>query len=562
MSKLRVENLTIHYSTVTTPIVDDVSFSLTLGDSVLLAGASGCGKSTLALALAGLIPRAVEADIVGRVVLDEVDITTLPPGASCQRVGMVFQDPEAQFCMLTVEDEIAFGLENIDIPRGEIANTIAHALSVVGMEKHRHTRIDRLSGGLKQKLALACIIAQNPPIIIFDEPTANLDPASTENFFQLVGRIIAKRQQIVVLIEHKLEIPALFVDRVMVLERGRIVEFASAREVFAARGELLKDLGVWQPYATEIAQSLQKKDINFHPFPLTIKELCQAATNDTLLSSLLIQEIKSQVRTKRQERSKQPLVSFDQVSFAYKNGFTTTKVIDDVSLEIKKGSFTALVGENGAGKSTLARLALGLMPVTNGTVKFNAKLVRKIPRKRLAQLAGLVFQNPEHQFITDTVWDEVAFSLQLAGQSQDEIVGAVNSLLAEFKLDERADANPFSLSQGEKRRLSVAAMLGTGQELLILDELSFGQDYINTYRLMDLVLQRQTMGCTIVMITHDMRLVWEYATEIAVLHQGKLRYTGSVQELFHKGEVTEKWSLRLPPALQVIQNISLDQGVR
>lgn len=560
---LAVNNLSIQYPYTDKPTLSQLSFTMVQGEALLIVGASGCGKSSLALAIAGLFPRAIEADQSGTIHLNGTDIGKFAPGETCQQVGLVFQDPEAQFCMLTVEDEIAFGLENIGLPRDSISVRIEEALEMVGLTKYRNAQIHRLSGGMKQRVALACVLALHPSLLILDEPTANLDPAATDDFFQLLEQLMVTKQHTIILIEHKLEKAATLVDRVMVIDEGRIIADGSPRSVFASQNQLLLDIGVWQPYASEIAGNLKEDGVEIVPHPLTVAELLDCNPINSQKNNALYELLKYKWKCNivPMDSNALPAVSFDHVSFGYKTLFNEISVLEDIQWQIQPGSFVALLGQNGAGKSTLARLALGLLKPAKGNIFLFGENIKALSRHCLAQTAGLVFQNPEHQFITDSVWEEIAYSLKLTNMPRPEIPHHVDQLLAEFSLIDKADANPFTLSQGEKRRLSVASMLAADQQLLILDEPSFGQDYTNTYKLMNLVKKRQLAGCTIIMITHDMRLVWEYATEVALLSHKKLSYSGPVQGLFMQRHLLEDNSLKQPLALTILEELQSGQRV-
>ena len=556
---LAVNNLSVQYPYTDKPTLSQISFIMEPGETLLVVGASGCGKSSLALAIAGLIPRAIEAEQSGTIYLKGTDISTLAPGETCQQVGLVFQDPEAQFCMLTVEDEIIFGLENIGLPRELVSQRIDEALDMVQLTDHRHTLIHRLSGGMKQRVALACVLALRPSLLILDEPTANLDPAATEDFFRLLEQLIATGQHSILLIEHKLEQAATLVDRVIVIDNGQIIADGPARSVFASQNQLLQDIGLWQPYASELAGRLKNGGHEIIPHPLTVAELLDSTEIKARESLYELVDYKENICSDAANTPTPPALILENVSFSYRTPFSQTPILEDVQWQVQPGSLVALLGENGAGKSTLARLALGLLKPTRGDISLFGENVKTLSRRRLAQLSGLVFQNPEHQFVTDSVWEEIAYSLKLTNTPGREIPDRVDQVLAEFSLSEKAEANPFTLSQGEKRRLSVASMLATDQQLLILDEPSFGQDYTNTYKLMNLVKKRQQAGCTVIMITHDMRLVWEYATEVALLSKKTLSYTGSVLELFTQKHFLADNSLRQPVALTILEQLQLGQ---
>lgn len=551
MKKLIVKDVTISYPDETAAIIDNISFELHEGSSLLIAGASGCGKSTLAAAIAGLIPEAIEATLSGTIKYGDIDLHALDKSQNPRPVGIVFQDPDAQFCMLTVEEEVAFSLENIHYNQLDMDEKISDVLALVGLSDYRHYRIDRLSGGYRQRLALACVLSQSPEILILDEPTANLDPLATQDFFKLLENLQKNQKQTFILIEHKLEHPAQYIEKTMVLNEGKIEIFENTRVVFEQQSGLLDSLGVWEPYAAEIGQRCLKMMVPLSFFPLSLAEL-KSTLNASSKSHQRLKDSLSQDIKNFPSEINDEVYGLKNVSFSYKNGQRYVPILNKLTWSIPKGSFTAIVGANGAGKSTLGRMLLGLLKPTKGKISLQNKDLKDYNRRQITRKVGLVFQNPEHQFIADNVWNEVAYTFKLMGKDEETTTREVRELLEEFHLLQYASQNPFSLSQGEKRRLSVAAMLSTGQDVLVLDELSFGQDKKNTYRLMNLVLERQKKGCTIIIITHDMRLVSEYATHVAVLHEGHFAFTGDVETFYTHSSQFEAWSLTMPPRLQVL----------
>ena len=550
MKTLRVENLSIAYPDTDKPIIQEVSFTLKHGETMLLAGASGCGKSTLALAIAGLIPSAIEADFSGNVFVNDQSLESAKQSGAI-RFGVVFQDPDAQFCMLTVEEELAFSLENIKTKVHEMDEKINKVLSRVGLSDFKYSRIDRLSGGMRQKLAVACALILEPDILILDEPTANLDPASTRDFFHLIQTLHHQDQFACMMIEHKLEHPAQFIDSLMILDQGKIVAWGNPREIFQKHSALLNHLGVWQPFVCELISKLNTQESHFHPFPLTLEEFKTHVQSQPHLKA----HIKTILNSLRQQKStyntSTSILQLKNVSYRVMHAKKTYTILNNISLDFPQGSFYALVGANGAGKSTLARLLMNLIKPSSGTVFLNGKDISTVSSTTLSSKIGLVFQNPEHQFVSDSVWNEVAFSHRVLGKNEAEVTREVKATLSEFKLVHYAPNNPFSLSQGEKRRLSVACMVNTTQDVLICDELSFGQDVINTYALMNMVLKRQQQGCTIIMITHDMRLVREYATHVAVLDRGEVAFAGECDTFFKQTKQFESWALSTPLSLEV-----------
>ncbi|MBI3360566.1 MAG: ABC transporter ATP-binding protein [Chloroflexi bacterium] len=553
---IRLESLTVRYPGRRAPALHDLSFTVAEGEMVLLLGPSGSGKSTLALALNGLIPHGLAVEMDGRVLVRGRDTREMQPGEIAALVGTVFQDPEAQFCTLTVEDEIAFGLENLRTPSAEMGARIDEALAVVGLNGFRGRRLDRLSGGEKQRLALACILAMRPPIIVLDEPTANLDPLGTREFFAALAPL--RGRHILILIEHKLDECAHLADRALVLgPNGSLIADGAPRAVFADHAAALDEFGVWIPQVTEFALSLGLRD----HLPLTVAEAAQRFNSPHGLSTKaqghedtkknnLGDLVPSCLGVDRAGIESRSALGISHLSFSYP---ASPPALRDVSLRIPAGTFAALVGPNGSGKSTLAALAMSLQPPPRGTTHLFGRDVRDLSFAEIAGCAGYVFQNPEHQFVADTVADELAYSLRARRRSPDEITRIVENLLDRFDLAELAAANPFTLSQGQKRRLSVATMLAVGQRLLILDEPTFGQDRRGAARLMALLRDLHRDGATILFITHDMRLVSEHAGTATALAEGRAIFSGPPADLFTRPDILAAARLTLPPMVELAQ---------
>jgi energy-coupling factor transport system ATP-binding protein len=505
----------------------EVTFSLGLGETLLLLGPSGSGKSTLALALNGLIPNGIAAEMSGQVLIAGRDTREMPAGEAAARVGVVFQDPEAQFCMLTVEDEVAFGLENLQTPRAAMEARIDEALAQVGLSGARNRRVDRLSGGEKQRLALACILAMRPPVIVLDEPTANLDPLSTREFFEIVAALRAAHA--FVLIEHKLDECAALATRALLLRQdGSMLADGPPRRVFRDFAGELDEHGIWIPRVTELAlaQGWQGE------LPLTVQEARQAGMEIGPLprgASGPASNIAADAGERLQAPLYPPALEINGLSYAYPG---RPPALRDIHLTVAAGDFTALVGPNGSGKSTLAALATGVRLPPRGAVRLFGQDLRSLTAAEVAERAGYVFQNPEHQFVADTVADELAYSLRARRRPEADVQRVVAGLVERFGLAGLESANPFTLSHGQKRRLSVATMLAAGQQMLALDEPTFGQDRRGSRALMGLLADLNRQGVTVLMITHDMRLVAEHARSVVVLVEGRVTFTGTPAELF------------------------------
>ncbi|MCS6773114.1 MAG: ABC transporter ATP-binding protein [Anaerolineae bacterium] len=542
---IAVEQLTVRYFGRRAPSLSGVNLRFNEGETVLLLGPSGCGKSTLALTLNGLIPHSQDVAVFdGRVLVDGQDTRQTSPAQLSQRVGIVFQDPEAQFVMLDVESEVAFGLENLCLPLDEIERRVQRALAQVNLTSLRKASVWSLSGGQKQRVALAALLAMQPRTLVFDEPTAHLDPVGVREVFEMIAALKRKGQHTLVLIEHRLDELMPLIDRVVVLDaQGAVVADGAPSAVFNDHAEMLDALGVWVPQVTRLAQRL-----GVHPLPITLEEA------ERRLRGLLRPQLPLHTQTSLNYREAASVVRIHNLSYRYGSELA----LDDVSLEIPAGSFTALIGANGAGKTTLLRCIAGLLTVPEGTIALFGKDASRLSPLERARWLGMVFQNPEHQFVAATVEDELALSLRQSRLPAREVKQRVEAMLARFKLTQYAKANPFTLSHGEKRRLSVATMLMMNQPILLLDEPTFGQDQQNAEAIAALLRELHAEGRTIIVVTHDMALVAECATHVAVMSHGQVRFWGSAREAFAQPDVLEQANLVLPPLARLARRLGID----
>ncbi|MEM7334954.1 MAG: ABC transporter ATP-binding protein [Chloroflexota bacterium] len=546
MTKIQINDLNVTYLGRKTAVLSGVNLSFNPGETVLLLGASGSGKSTLALTCNGLIPHSLGTKMTGQVLVDDLDTQVVETAALSQKVGIVFQDPEAQFVTLKVEDEILFGLENLKQPPETMSAKVDDALGQVEMASYRLRSVDQLSGGQKQRIAFASLLAMEPQLIIFDEPTANLDPVGTDDVFNLLAEIKAQGKHTLILIEHKLDSLMHLIDRVVVLgSAGEILADGSPQQVFFDKAALLKSQGIWMPEITQLATQLQQQGrLPAEAKPLTIPELLPH------LESLALEP--DGAASEQSSDENPPVIQINGLTFSYGE----TAVLQNINLDILQGEFLAIVGANGAGKTTLAQLIAGILQPSDGTIEINSQSVQQIRNRDLAKFVGYVFQNPEHQFITNFVFDEVAYSLRVAGLAETAVSEKGNALLEQFGLMRYAKASPFTLSHGEKRRLSVATMLAMGQDVLILDEPTFGQDQKNADTIMELLTELNQQGKTIIMITHDMKLVAEYATQVVVMSNGRKLTEDKPSTLFNQPDILRQANLTPPPITQLAQQLA------
>ena len=441
-----------------------VDLDIAPGERVLVLGPSGSGKSTLMGGLAGLLGGAEEGEATGTLTVDGV-----APADARGRVGLLMQDPEAQVVLARVGDDVAFGMENLGIPREAIWPRVEESLSAVGLDVPLHHSTTELSGGQKQRLALASILAMGPGLLLLDEPTANLDPSGVAEVRAAVEAVVERTGATMVVVEHRVDVWAPLVDRVIVVADGRIAADGPLREVLDQQGEALRERGMWLP-GDDVAAEVG-------PAP----EVAPASSEDA------------------------PIARVTDLSIGYDKASPVRSGID---LTLERGVSTCIVGANGAGKSTFALTLAGLLPPLAGTVEVETSDgTRGDPHewssKQLLGRMSMVFQEPEYQFLASTVAEELAIGPRAAGMSEEEIAPLVEEHMDALGLAKLARANPMTLSGGEKRRLSVATALISAPELLILDEPTFGQDrgtWLGLVRLLRAALER---GVTLVSITHD-----------------------------------------------------------
>lgn len=544
---IKVEDVTLHYDQRSRPTLKNIEFTVKSGERVLLLGPSGSGKSSLTYCLNGLYPRDLDGKLEGRILIEGKVTNEYDPGQLSQTVGVVFQDPESQFCMLTVEDEIAFGLENIGVDREEIDVRIEQALDLVNMRPYGYMSISSLSGGWKQKLSLACILALQPKIIVLDEPTANLDPVASLDFIQTIETLQRKQPFTLIVIEHKLDDWITMIDRCFILNRnGELIYNGEPRAGFNQHFDLLQAEGIWMPRAFETAQEWKQSGLIANKAaPLVETELVESV-RDPEAAIRFFQEDKTH------KVKNEVILSATNLSVIVKKNVS----IENLSMKLHRAELLAIVGPNGAGKSTITQVLAGIKEPSQGEVQLYDKPLQSYREIELRKRVGYVFQNPEHQFITDTVYNEIAFGLKMQGLQENVISKKVGEILEVCGLQGLKNQHPFSLSQGQKRRLSVATMIIDEQPILILDEPTFGQDAKSTKEIMNLLMSRNKLGCSIIMVTHDIDLVHQYSDRVIVLKDGVIHFSGHPLQLWEKGkDFLEKMSLNLPFEKRMVEGI-------
>ena len=506
------KNFSFQYRAQKKPTLKEINLDIYPGERVLIAGPSGCGKSTLAGCINGLNPFSNPGECSGELSVDGVDAPKSRLFQLSAYVGTVLQDPDGQFIGLTVGEDIAFALENSCMPQDEMHEITRHAAELVGIQDHLDFAPHELSGGQKQRVSLAGVMVDQVKILLFDEPLANLDPATGKQTIELIDEIQEKTDTTVVIIEHRLE-DVLWrdVDRIVLMGDGKILADLHPDELLSTR--LLEENGIREPlYLTALRYAgveLAPAKKPAHVDSVVIDEADRKKMTDWFWSRPAAEA----------EKEHEPLLEVRNLTFGYERGRQTLR---DVSLTIHKGEMVSIVGKNGAGKSTFSKLVCGFETPDSGEILFQGRDLLQENIRHRAKHIGYVMQNPNQMISKTMIFDEVALSLRNMGKSEEEIREKVEETLKVCGLFPFRNWPVSALSFGQKKRVTIASVLVQDPKLIILDEPTAGQDFHHYTEIMEFLRGLNEKGVTVVMITHDMHLMLEYTPRALVFADGRL----------------------------------------
>ncbi|WP_270333305.1 ABC transporter ATP-binding protein [Ligilactobacillus acidipiscis] len=510
---ISLENVTFQYQNQTEPTLKNINLALKAGEKVLITGPSGSGKSTLGNLLNGVIPEEFPGELSGKIMIDDKNLAELDLTALSFEVGTVLQDPDAQFVALTVAEDIAFALENDARPAAELHQRVAQWAEILQMPKLLKQKPQELSGGQKQRVALAGVLIDDEPILLLDEPLANLDPAAGKASMELLDRLAKERGLTVIVIDHRIE-EALQVpfDRIVVLKDGQII--ANDQPATVLQSDVLLANGLREPlYVT----ALKDAGVDVNEL-VSLDDLAAVELDQTAQEKLVAWQ--QQLPKNSVKVQPKPLLTGAGITFGYPD---KKPIFDNFDFSINEGEMVALVGQNGTGKTTLINLITGFLNPQSGQLKLGDRPLDPLSVKERAEKIGYVLQDPNQMISKTMVFDEVALGLQLRGISEDEQAQRVEKILHVTGLYPFRNWPISALSFGQKKRVTIASVLVLEPQILILDEPTAGQDLAHYAKMMDFLRDmNRSLAVTVLMVTHDMNLMMSYADRTLVLDEGQL----------------------------------------
>lgn len=544
-SSINFDNFTFKYFTQEEPTLHDINLDIKQGEKILIVGASGSGKSTLGHCLNGLIPFAYKGEISGSVKLEGQETKEQKLHIISKTIGTVMQDTDAQFVGQSVGEDIAFSMENDCVETDEMRIRVGKISETVGLEKHLKNSPYEISGGQKQRTAIAGVLVDDVDILLFDEPLANLDPKTGRLAIEIIDDIHKNLGKTIIIIEHRIEdVLHRDVDRIILISDGKIVADMKPDEIL--KTDLFYKHGIREPlyvtllkYANEDVRGMELSSVEKLDYSLIKSNLLKWVASEKITENL----------------DKETILQLKNVYFSYDG---TSQNIEDVSFEVKKGEIIAVAGKNGAGKSTLAKLICGFIRPDLGEIMLSGIDSKELSIKEIADKVGFVMQNPNQMITKSQIFDEVALGLRFRGESEEKIKEKVESVLEICGLKPFIEWPISALSYGQKKRVTIASILAMDPEIIILDEPTAGQDYRHYTEIMEFLEKLNKRGVTVIVITHDMHLMLEYTSRSLVFSNGKLIANDTPSKILTDDWVIENGNLAETSLYTIAKNIGLD----
>ncbi len=549
---IEFKDFTFKYRVQAEPTLRHLNLRIEKGEKVMIAGPSGCGKSTIGHCINGLIPHYYKGNIEGSLFINGQDTAGMDIFARSKHVGTVLQDADGQFVGLTVGEDIAFALENDMLSQSSMKQKVLETAKTVAIDGHLHAHPQELSGGQKQRVSLAGVMVDDVSIFLFDEPLANLDPATGKSAIELIDETRARAGATVIVIEHRLE-DVLWrkMDRIILIDEGKIICDDTPDNILSSG--ILRTAGIREPlYVTALSYAGIRVTPEMHPESL--------ASMDVRPFRETLHAWEKTVPPEDPPALGEEILSFSHVDFAYNEG--SPLILKDVSFSIRRGEMSAIVGKNGAGKSTICKLICGFVKPVSGKILINGRDAADQTIYERAQTVGYVMQNPNQMICKAMIREEVGFGLELRNYPKDEIEQRVDKALKTCGLYPFRNWPVSALSYGQKKRVTIASILVLEPDLLILDEPTAGQDFRHYTEIMMFLQELQQQGMTILMVTHDMHLMLEYARRSIVLADGELIRDDSAERVLSDPEVIERANLKETSLFTLAQKAGLEDPLR
>lgn len=536
---LKVDLIRFRYENSLTDIFNALNFKIERGEFIGLMGRTGAGKTTAMMFLNGLIPHFLEGEFEGNVIVNTMNTQRYRVQTMARFIGLVLQDPETQIFGITVERDVAFGPSNLAFGKEKIREVVSKSLKAVGLEGYEKRMTSELSGGEKQRLAIAGVLAMEPEILVLDEPTSELDPAGREEIYRLLSGLKKKGDVTILVSGHDTEEMLEYADRIIVLDNGGKILEGNPTTLFR-NVSLTKKVGIRPPEVAEIGNCLQDCGlVNQNTVFINKDEFLQFTKSHLISFKMSNNGLKKDYSIKNNPVA----IETKDLSFNYQQKNSTLK---ELNITIHQGEFVALIGKNGAGKTTFSKQLNGLLRPTSGSVFINGNDISQLTTAQLSKEVGYVFQNPDHQIFSATVYEEVEFGLKKMNLTEELRSTRINNALEFVGLEKFKNRHPFTLGKGERQKLAFATVLAMEPKILIIDEPTTGQDWDGTNKMMEMLDKLHKQGHTILMITHNMLLAAEYADRVIVFSNGKVMLDGPPEKVFYESEILKSASITAP----------------